>query len=307
MLKPPALRPGDRVAVVAPASPFTRDEFNDGIAELARLGFDPTYDESVFSRRAYVAGDAAVRAAALRKAWADPDVRAIVAVRGGYGSVHVLPLIDPAEIRRQPKIFVGYSDLTSLLIYLTITCGVTCFHGPMLARKLGGGERAYDRLSFIRSLTRAEPLGELSAPGLESIRQGEARGVLLGGTLTQILASLGTPYAFVPPPGYVLFLDEVGERPYRLDRMLTQLWYSGLLSRASAVVVGELPSCDEAGGEPTGRSVFADLLSEFPGPVLLGFPSGHTTGPSLTLPLGVMCRVVSAGPPRIIIEEPAVQ
>jgi muramoyltetrapeptide carboxypeptidase len=150
-------------------------------------------------------------------------------------------------------------------------------------------------------------MGELAPPGLESIRNGEAAGILLGGTLTQLLASFGTPFAFAPPQGYVLFLDEVGERPYRLDRMVTQLRQSGLLARASAVVIGELPNCDEPGGTPTARAVMADLFADFPGPVVIGFPSGHTVGPAVTLPLGVTCRVVANRQPRVIVEESAVQ
>jgi muramoyltetrapeptide carboxypeptidase len=150
-------------------------------------------------------------------------------------------------------------------------------------------------------------MGELTAPGLETIREGEAAGVLAGGTLTQLLASLGTPFAFAPPQGYILFVDEVAERPYRLDRMVTQLKQTGLLSRASAVVIGELPKCDEPSGEPTARAVMADLFADFPGPVLIGFPSGHTVTPAMTLPFGVGARVVGTASPRLVIEEAAVE
>jgi muramoyltetrapeptide carboxypeptidase len=150
-------------------------------------------------------------------------------------------------------------------------------------------------------------MGELGSPGLETIRSGDAVGTLLGGTLTQVLASLGTPYAFAPPPGYVLFIDEVAERPYRLDRMVTQLRQSGLLARAGAVVIGELPRCDEPSGDPTARAVMADLFADFPGPVIIGFPSGHTTGAAMTLPFGVAARIAAGPRPRVIIEEAAVQ
>jgi len=149
--------------------------------------------------------------------------------------------------------------------------------------------------------------GELAASGVETINAGEASGPIFGGTLTQLVSSLGTPFAFAPPGGYVLFLEEVGERPYRLDRMVTQLRQAGLLARAAAVVIGELPACDEPTGDPTARAVMADLFHDFPGPVLVGFPSGHTTGPSLTLPLGVRCRVVASARPCLVIEEAAVE
>ena len=306
MLKPQRLRSGDRVAIVSPASPFSLEEFHPGIAELQRLGFEPVFDQGVFARLGYLSGEGGHRARAMLEAWKDPSIRAIVAVRGGYGSVHVLPYLDRDLFRQTPKIFVGYSDLTSVLTYLTTGCEIVSFHGPMLDRRLSHGTEAYDRDTFLRALTEAGPLGELSAPGLEIFRKGEAAGPLFGGTLAQLVASLGTPYAFRPPAGHVLFLEDVSERPYRLDRMLTQLRLAGILDAASAIVFGEFPDCDEPQGELRGRSVLADLTRDFAGPVVYGFPSGHTAGPLMTLPLGVRTRLVADGAPRLIIEEPAV-
>jgi muramoyltetrapeptide carboxypeptidase len=305
-LKPRALRAGDRLAVVAPASPFTREEFDQGLEEIRKIGFVPAYDDSVFARQRYVAGAPELRAAAIHGAWRDPSIAGLIGVRGGYGSAQVLPLLDRDEARRARKPFIGYSDLTALLTFLTIGCDLVAFHGPMLARRLGRGPAGYDRDSLLKAVCGREPIGELAPPGVESIRQGEAAGPLLGGTLTQLLASLGTPFAFAPPDGHVLFLDEVGERPYRLDRMVTQLRQTGLLARAAAIVIGELPQCDEPSGEPTARAVIADLLAGFPGPVIIGFPSGHTAGPAMTLPFGVRCRVVAGGQPKLVIEEAAV-
>jgi muramoyltetrapeptide carboxypeptidase len=307
MLRPRALAPGDRLAVVAPASSFERDEFEQGVEEIRRLGFVPVFEESVFARHAYVAGPPAVRAAAIDAAWRDPSIAGLIGVRGGYGSAQILPLLDRAAARRAGKALVGYSDLTALLTFLTLHCGVVAFHGPMLAGRLSRGSAGYDRDSLCRALCRPEPMGELAPDGLDILRRGEATGLLLGGTMTQLLASIGTPYAFDPPPGHILFLDEVAERPYRLDRMITQLRQTGLLARAAAVVIGELPRCDEPSGSPTARAVMAELFATFPGPVIVGFPSGHTTGPSLTLPFGVSARVVAAGRPRLVIEEAAVR
>ena len=306
MLKPRALARGQRLAVVAPGSPFDPEEFDRGIEEIKRLGFVPVFDKSVFERRWYVAGPPELRAAAIRAAWDDPEIAGLIAVRGGYGSAQVLPLLDPRALRVSAKPFIGYSDLTAVLTFLTMNCGMVAFHGPMLAGRLGRGESGYDRNSFERALCRPEPMGELAPPGLETIRHGDAHGTLVGGTLTQLLASLATPYAFAPPPGHVLFLDEVAERPYRLDRMVTQLRQTGLLSLAAAVVIGELPRCDEPSGDVTARAVMADLFADFPGPVMIGFPSGHTTGPAMTLPFGVTARVVAESHPRLVIEESAV-
>jgi muramoyltetrapeptide carboxypeptidase len=307
MLKPRALARGDRLAVVAPASPFKLDEFDYGVEELRRLGFEPVYDDSVFAKVSYVAGLPELRAAAIRAAWRDPAIAGVIGVRGGYGSAQLLPLLDPAEARAARKPFIGYSDLTALLTFLTITCDMVAFHGPTLAGGLGQGAAGYDRDSLERALLKAEPMGELAADGIESVHEGEATGPLLGGTMTQLLASLGTPFAFNPPQGHVLFLDEVGERPYHLDRMVTQLRQTGLLARASAIVLGELPRCDEPEGQLTARAVVHELFADFPGPVLVGFPSGHTTGPAMTLPLGVACRVIARPRPRLIIEESAVE
>ena len=307
MLKPRALRPGDRVAVVAPASSFARAAFDDGVAELRRLGFEPVYDESVFARTRYTAGSPAVRAAAFMRAWLDPSVAALIAVRGGYGSVQLLPLLDGSEIRREPKAFIGYSDNTSILAWLNGRCGMVSFHGPMLEGRLAKGEAGYDRDTFERVLLRPVAAGVIDHPDLVVLRNGEASGPLVGGTLTQLVASLGTPYAFDPPAGHILFIDEISERPYRIDRMLTQLRQSGLLGRASALVFGELPRCDEpAEGGPAIKPVVADLLADFRGPVLFGLPSGHTDGACMTLPFGVQARVVSRPAPVLIIEEKAV-
>jgi muramoyltetrapeptide carboxypeptidase len=307
MLKPRALAPGDRIALVAPASPFSREEFDAGVLELRRLGYDPVYDDSVFARTRYTAGDPAVRAAAFRQAWADPSVRALVAVRGGYGSVQILPLLDRDEIRRTPKAFVGYSDNTSLLAWLTGHCGVVSFHGPMIEGRFARGPGGYDPDTFARVLTRAAPAGRIAHPQLETLRPGEAAGLLTGGTLTQLAASLGTPYAFDPPAGHILFIDEVAERPYRIDRLLTQVRLAGILSRAAGIVFGELPRCDEpVTGGPAVRDVLRDLLADFGGPVLFGLPSGHTNGACITLPFGVAARVVTGSNPAIIIEEAAV-
>jgi muramoyltetrapeptide carboxypeptidase len=306
MRRPRALKPGDRVALVAPASPCAREEFDAGLVELRALGFEPVHDESVFARTGYVAGTPEQRAAALHGAWADPSIAAIVAVRGGYGSVHLLPLLDETVFDGPPKAFIGYSDNTSLLSWLTLQRGIVSFHGPMIERRLSRGEAGYDRDTFLRTLCRAEPVGEITHGNLETLRAGEASGMLIGGTITQLAASLGTPFAFTPPHGCVLFLEDVGERPYRMDRLMTQLKLAGVIGRASALVFGELRGCDEPGGTPAIRDVIKDLVEGFDGPVLFGLPSGHTTGPTLTLPFGVTARVIAGPTPSLVIEEASV-
>lgn len=286
MRKPRVLRRGDRVALVAPASPFDRDRFDAGVGALEGHGLQPVVTPGLFARTGFVAGAAQDRAAALNAAWGDPSIAAIMAARGGYGSAQILPFLDRELLRRSTKAFIGHSDLTALLSYLTCHCDTICFHGPMVLN-LGDGEARYDRASFTRALMGVEPLGELAPAGLCAVKTGRATGPLLGGTLTQLTASLGTPFAFAPPAGFILLLDEIGERPYRVDRMLTQLAASGLLSLASGIVCGEFPDCDEPNGCPTAREVVADFFETFPGPVVFGFSTGHTGGPALTVPLGV--------------------
>jgi len=305
--KPRALTPGDGIALVSPASPFSREEFDRGVEEIRRLGYVPVYDEDVFARSgAYLSGTAEVRAAAFRRHWLDDRVSALIAVRGGYGSVHILPLLDGARIKANPKLFIAYSDNTSLLSWLTCGCGVTALHGPMLEGRLAGGATKYDERSFLALARDGRDL-ELCPDGLVALREGEAAGPLFGGTIANLVASLATPYAFDPPDGCVLFLEDVNERPFRIDRMLTQLRLSGVLGRARAIVFGEMRGCDEPGGAVTVRQVIERFAADARGPVLFGFPSGHTTGPCWTLPLGVSVRVTTRPQPMLVVEESPVQ
>jgi muramoyltetrapeptide carboxypeptidase len=305
--KPRALKSGDRIAVVSPASAFAMQEFEQGIAELRRLGFEPVYDDSVFERSMFTSGPPEVRAAAFVRAWSDPSVAALIAVRGGYGSMQLLPVLEAWEPERTPKLFVAYSDNTSLLSWLTTGRGITALHGPMLEGRLAGGPGNYDEPSFMRLLQGRGAGFEMRPDGLETLRPGDATGPLYGGTMTQLAASLGTPFAFDPPAGSILFFEDVNERPYKIDRLLMQLRLSGILARARGLVFGEMRGCDEAGGEPRARDVIAAATADFPGPVLFGFPSGHTTGPCWTLPLGTAVRVVAGPRPSLTVEESPVE
>jgi muramoyltetrapeptide carboxypeptidase len=305
--KPRALAPGSRIAVVAPGSPFESEQFDDGIAELRALGFDPVWDDRVFARQGFVSGDPALRAGSFDDAWRRSDVDALIGVRGGYGSVQLLPHLDPARLAARPRAFIGYSDLTSILTFLVCQCGIVAFHGPSVAGRLGRGVEGYDRESFLAMLMNVEPAGELAPDGLQSIEAGDARGRLLGGTLTQLAAAAGTPYALAPWDDTILLLEDVAERPYRLDRMLAQLRLSGAMDRVRGIVLGTFPGCDEPGGSPSARNALADALADFPGPIVFGFPTGHVDGPAMTLPLGVRARLVAGGTSRLIIEEAAVE
>ena len=299
------LKPGDRVALVAPASPFAAKELDAGVAELARLGLEAVYDESLFARERFVAGSAAVRAKAIHQAWADPSITALLAMRGGYGSAHVLPLLDLPLMRSARKALIGYSDITALLTFY-LQHGLTAIHGPMIERRMSTGSDGYDEASFRRVAMSAEPAGEMRPAQLETLHPGDATGMLIGGNLTQMVALLGTPWAYRVPEGAVLFLEDVGERPYRVHRMLTQCAQAGMLAPVRAIVFGEFVACGEPGGEPAIRDVLRDFTDGFNGPVLFGFPSGHTAGATWTLPLGVRTRVRGGPAAALVFEESAV-
>ncbi len=302
MHKPRPLRAGDRVGIVAPASGCSTEDLDGGVAELRRLGFDPVYTTALSSRDLFSAGPALTRARDFMAQWTDSSIAAVIALRGGYGSAQILPHLDATALVASPKLFVGYSDTTALHTWLTCHLGVPTLHGPMIEGRLSRGPEGYDQTSLI-AMARGETGMELPCDGGVVLHAGQARGPLFGGTLTQLVASLGTPFAFTPPDGCLLFIEDVNERPYRLHRMLTQLDQAGVLRRARGVVFGEMRGCDEPAGRLTAVDAIRHAMTGFEGPMFCGFPSGHTTGPTLTLPLGTVVRVTTQPHPMIVVEE----
>ncbi len=307
-VRPRALRRGDRVALVALASPSRPEDVAAGADHLRDLGFDPIVvaGPPVDPLVPYLAGAADARARLLRACLVDPGIAAVIATRGGYGSAQMLPHLDLAEIRAAGKLLIGYSDLTAVLDTCVGHAGLVTIHGPMVEGRLARGPVAYDRDAFLRLVCEPVAFGKVPAPGATVLRPGSARGVLRGGTLTQVAALLGTPWAFVAGEDTLLFLDEVNERPYRLDRLLWQLVHAGVLSHVRGIVLNELPGCDEPGATVTAHQAIRHALTSFEGPVVAGVASGHTAGAMLSLPLGVQA-AVSAGPDvTFTIEAPAV-
>jgi len=290
------------------ASPCRSEDVEAGADQLRTFGFEPIVIAAVDTGAApvYVAGAAAARAAQLRDALVDPAIAAVIATRGGYGSAHLLPFLDWVEIRAARPLLIGYSDITALLDGFAGRAGLTSVHGPMAEGRLARGAGAFDHDSFLRIVCDPVPFGAVSAPQAWTLQAGEARGVLRGGTMTQIAALLGTPWAYVAAEPTILFLDEVNERPYRVDRLLWQLRAAGVFDAVTGVVLNELPGCDEPGGSVTGLDAVRHALRGFEGPIVAGVPSGHTAGVMITLPIGVQATLQAGPGVSFVIDEAAV-
>lgn len=307
VLRARALRRGDRIALLTLASGARAEDVERGADELRGLGFEPVVGPTRSDDAPYVAGPADYRARQLHEALHDPSIAAIVATRGGYGSAQLLPHLDVALIRAARTLLIGYSDITALLDVWTGQAGITSVHGPMAEGRLARGTDGYDREGFLRVVCEPRPYGAVAAPEATVLRSGIAAGVLRGGTLTQLAALAGTPWAFRPKEPTILFLDDVNERPYRIDRLLWQLRYSGALDAVTGIIVNELPGCDEPGGAITGLDAVGHALRQFTGPIVAGVASGHTSRSMLTLPFGVACSLTADDVVRVSIDEPAVE
>lgn len=291
VIKPPALREGDTVAIVAPASNIKADYLARGVAELERLGFQAKYDPGILGKARYTAGADERRANELAQAFADPKVKAVWAARGGYGAMRLFKRLDEDTLRLSPKIFIGYSDMTALHLYFYRRFGWVTFHGPMAAKDLAGGEDHYDRETLIKALTSASPLGEIRSDRTEMLHRGadgQVSGRLLGGCLSLIVAMMGTPDE-LDTRGSILFLEDTATRPYAIDRMLQQLKLAGKFDEVRGMVFGEMTDCVQHADQGYRiQDVLAECAADLNIPVMFGLPSGHSPVGNLTLPLGVM-------------------
>ncbi len=292
--KPTALQPGDLVQIVAPASNLKAEYLARGVAELTALGWRVKYDPAILEKDRYTAGTDERRRRELMDAFTDPEVKAVWAARGGYGVMRLLAQLDEDALRAKPKIFIGYSDLTALHLYLYQRFGWVTFHGPMAAKDLAGGESHYDQITLLNALTKAEPMGEIVAVGTEVLHRGTTvSGRLLGGCLSLLTAMMGTPDE-LDTTDAILFLEDTGTRPYQLDRMLQQLKLAGKFDRVRAIIFGEMSHCIQHVEQGyTLPEVLRDLTAELRIPVLFGLRSGHSEIGNLTLPLGVQATLES--------------
>ena len=307
--KPPVLKKGDMIRVVAPAS-TERDlaKLNKGLSKLRELGFRVSLGECVRKIRTwgYLSGTDEERAAELNEAFRDDDVDAVFCVRGGYGTPRILPYLDYDMIKSNPKIFIGYSDITALHIAINQKSDLVTFHGPMIASEIGSEFTAYTEQCLLRALTKTEPLGEIAnpvdGPLVKTINDGTASGRLVGGNLSLMAKTLGTPYE-IETENALLLIEDTEDPPYRIDGNLTHLWLANKLQEAAGIIVGEITLFEPNNKEPSLNlwDVLKDRIGSSEKPACYGLCFGHGTH-HLTLPIGVQASL-DATQGKLLIEE----
>lgn len=301
--KAAALRIGDTVGIVAPASNIQKEQLDAGCAALRRLGYKPFYLDSILEQDLYFAGSIKRRARELEQMFARGEVRAVVCARGGYGSNYLLDELDLGVIKANPKIFVGYSDITALLTHFADAANLVTFHGPMVTKDFAS-EQGIDSASWLAALTGRQ---EWQTPSsrLKALVSGEASGTLYGGCLSILVASLGTPYE-IKTAGTILFLEDIGAKPFQVDRMLMQLKLAGKLSEVRGIVFGEMLDCIQHPQQGyTLEQVIIRVVGDLGMPVAFGLPSGHVSAQNVTLPIGVRAKLSVAKQVQLEILEPA--
>jgi muramoyltetrapeptide carboxypeptidase len=307
-IKPRALRPGDKVGIVAPASNLKREMLEAGCDALRRAGYEPFYVESILDRDLYFAGSADRRARELEDMFVRDDIRAIICARGGYGSNYLLPtinskMLDLKKIAAHPKIFVGYSDLTTLLTWFTDSANFVTLHGPMVAKDFALAD-GVDLASWQNAVGGAAEWEIGEGSGAIPLVAGDAEGVLYGGCLSILVAALGTPYD-IRTDGTILFIEDIAAKPYQIDRMLMQLKLAGKLKHVRGIVFGEMLDCRQTSQDFTLRDVVLRIVGDLKIPIAFGLRSGHVSRANITLPFGVKARLEVSDQVRLKILEPA--
>lgn len=292
-MRPAAIAPGDRARVVAPSGPVPAERFDRGLRVLRRqLDLEVVLADNIHEQHGYFAGPDALRLRCLHEAFADPDARAILCARGGYGATRLLGALDPSRLRDDPKLLVGFSDITALLCWAWVHVGMPSIHGPVLTQLCTVSP---DDVQRLVDLLRGEVPAPLEAAEGTVIHGGTVEGTLIAGNL-EVLRSLVGTRAMPSLSGAILAIEDVGERPYRIDRTLTHLMSAGALRGIRGVAVGQLTGCDEPeGGQygPTGLEVVVERLSTLGVPVVTGFPFGHHSERNAALPFGTLVRLAA--------------
>ena len=289
-IKPRALRPGDKVGIVAPASNVQREMLEAGCDGLRRAGYEPFYFESILERDLYFAGSVERRTQELEDMFVRDDIRAIVCARGGYGSNYLPLALDPNKIISHPKILVGYSDITTLLCCVADSANFVTFHGPMVTKDFAVAD-GVDIASWQNAVSGAAEWKISEGSGAKPLRPGEAEGILYGGCLSMLVASLGTQHE-IQTAGTVLFVEDVATKPYQIDRMLMQLKLAGKLKDVRGIVFGEMLDCRQSPDQDyTLEEVILRIVDDLRIPVAFGLRSGHVSRANITLPIGVKARL----------------
>ncbi|MBW1944917.1 MAG: LD-carboxypeptidase [Deltaproteobacteria bacterium] len=267
-LKPPRLKQGDTIGIVAPASHFDLEKFNKGIAVLESMGFNTSIPEMLFNKKEYFAGSDLERAEMVNRCFADPNVKAIMCARGGYGSIRILSLLDYKIIQKNPKIFVGFSDVSALLSTLYLRCRLVTFHGPTVTTLGNSDDRTKD--SLLSMMTSGDKPKIVIKSGM-TIQPGSASGTVLGGNLNTLCHLLGTP--FQPDfKGCILFLEDRGEAPYQIDRMLSQMKLAGCFNSLAGLILGNFKDCGDADDI---IRIAEDIFKDDKIPIIAGLEVGH--------------------------------
>jgi muramoyltetrapeptide carboxypeptidase len=295
--KPPALRPGSKIGVVAPAG-CVDEEALGGAAAIRRKGFEVEFSPSTLARKGYLAGDAEARARDMVSLFQRSDIDAIFCARGGFGAIQTLPFLGD-EIRKRPKIFAGYSDITVLLNWFLQRFEMVTFHAPMVAMDLASGLTARSEAQLWNTLTGKSNSWKVKLG--EIIRPGRSESDMMGGCLSMLVTTLATPYE-IDTRGKLLFLEDVGEKPYRIERMLTHLKMAGKLDGLAGVVLGDFTGC-EGDGPRDVREVVGEIFATAPYPVVMGLTAGHGEE-NLTLPFGVRMVLDGNNGTLALIESP---
>ena len=309
--KPRALSKGGMLAVVSPASAANEGKVRQGIAELENAGYRTKLFEHALARGPlYYAGTTAQRVGDLHLAFADPEVDAVICTRGGWGCAELLPFLDAQLIVGSGKAFLGYSDHTSMHVWLQ-SQGMVSFQAPMVAadweKNLRGAEDGVDWASWEAALGGATDWSLGEKAGLRVLRAGTAEGVLTGGCLSIYAESLGTPFAALACGG-ILFLEDIAVKPYQWDRMLVHLRHAGMLEGVQGIVLGDMAQSCDAAELPLLESALLHALRDFAGPIAIGLRSGHVDAGNITLPFGVRVRLECVmGNPRMHFLEAATE
>lgn len=306
LLKPPALKPGAKIAVLSLASSYKPALLPVGLEALSSLGFTPVLSEHVAAKaRPYFAGTPEERLQDLHAALTDPEVGAIISTRGGYGSNYLLAGLDLDLIAKRPKPIFAYSDMTTLQTWLLDRTGLVSFHGPMVTADFAVPD-GVDTPSFLAALSGLTyEVGP--AEGLRVLKSGHAEGTLYGGCLSLLTAALGTPYA-PQTEGRILFIEDVGARPYQVDRMLRQMLLAGKFDGVSGIVFGEMLDCVSPGADPgLIEEVIGEVMQDFSGPIGIGLRSGHVSRRNVTLAFGLKVSLDLGNAPTLRFLEAATQ